>query len=1130
LDADELDDLFGRIALEKECITGDELKDALDARRHLHELGITDRTLADIMVQKGYVSDYEREEIVAHLEAGAAAGTTVHGYQVLLELESERPGKLYKAYQRAMDRTVLLQVLSKSVPEEAGLIPTLKREARLLAKLQHPGITAGYDAGETDEEYFLVSEFVEGIKLSQLLEFEGSLGEEESLKITLKVARAIEYLEEQNIIHRDIEPENILVARSGEAKIANFALAVAGDKIGGATDENIRTATPFYMSPEQAKGFAELDVRSDLFSLGATFFHMLTGLYPFGKDTEMALAHIITREAPDPRTVTPEISKLTAELTLKLLQKEPENRYQSGSEVRKRIEEILAAGVIPGEPAAGKPRKSGRSRRQRVKRASRMFQSHGAVAGTRPLASPVMPSPIPSPAVPRPTPAPSFAAHPAFEAPKPKLEPVRPRTAVITAARTGSPNTAIFAIIGMVVAIIVIIIVVASLSSGRGKPKERRPTHSRRTVKPEPAGPKVSDVAGEDIYPEDIKEFRKLTRLQNESPGSPEVIEKYNEFLTRVKDPGVKKAAEDALKGVLNTFYNSAQEEAMKLRMTHRYAQADALYRQLLSLIPESEKTPIQHVKMLLRQNETDSEMYYSQESSKAEGLIDRDDIDRAIAIYENLGRNSVKEFAEEARKVVAHLRRQKAGRDSPVGPTADRPPAPVKTPEEIEAQERKKEAEAKLLAMKQRIIAEMQVDFTSHIRGMRLPQARRVVKKALDEKKDPAILKAARQLEKHMALIDKSMAALEKHMQELYKKNIIELWLKKRRVELGELVKYESGLLLFKKRNNETIKIRLADIRNDEVERYMLEGFGKKTPENLLSMAVFFTYFYGDDELTKKYLGLAQAAGGNVQEFMNLLKGASFESALMMAEDELRKKKYLSAYLKLCRLRADYGRTESFKQREKHIEKITKKAYTSSGLGRLFVGKLTCKPPLFETFYDFAHSSQLNDFSPQLWDAKGTDLGGEIWAFEDDTLAGMGDGAVVWKGRAKGELSVSFFVEPREVGPFEVLLFADPAKLYQGRAYAFGFSTIVDEDDKDAEPEHYIALWDGKKEQYKYLKRGIISPELEEKKTYQVQIVIRHETLQLFRVRDSHVRFDNLTIKAKFDESWLRKAAKDAK
>lgn len=1149
MDAEELDDLFGRIALEKEYISEDELNDALDARRHLRDLGIGDKTLADIMQQKGYISEFEKEEIVLQLEAGAESGTTVHGYQVLLELEHDRPGKLYKAYQRAMDRTVLLRVLSKTVAEEATLIPTLKREAKLVAKLQHPAIVAGYDAGETEDEYFLVSEFVEGIRLSQLIELEGSLGEEEAVKIALKIVRALEYLEEQGIVHRDIEPENILVTKSGGAKIASFGLAVMLDNVTGTTQENILTATPFYMSPEQAKGFSDLDVRSDLFSLGATFYHMLTGHLPFGADTEMVLALIVTKDVADPRTLAPDISQPVAEIVLKLMKKEQDDRFQSAAEVRQRIEGLLAA--EPGAGARAKPRKSARSKRRRMRHASRMFS-----AQTGPAPRPASPIPAPAAAVPLtpPAPRPFSAAVQDSGALRPKSEAVRPRTAAVTAAKTSSSNTAIFAMIGLVVAVIIIIAAVAYMPSGS---KPREPQH---TPAPKPreggdsSGPKVSDVSGEDTYPEDVKKFRELKRLQNEFPDSPELIAKYNEFLAKVKDPDVKKAAEMARNGAISAFYESSNEKGKKLRREHRYAEALALYKKLLGFIPESEKAAIQQTKVNMDRTRAEADMRFTAESSRAEGLIDRGDVESAIAIYESLKKNSVDSNAEMAGKIVERLKG--TGKDDQPGPTAAIPEEPGpgpddRTPEQIEAEEKKKRAEARLRAMKHRIIAELQAQITDHVRGLRIGPAKRIVKKALEEKKDPMILEEVRKVEKHVIMIEKAMAAIDRYMQELYKKNIIELWLKKRQVLLGELIKYESGVLIFKKRNNDTVQIRLSEVREDEVERYLLEGLGDKNKDNLLCIAVFFVYFYGDTELTRKYIGQAQAKGADVKEYLDLLRGASFEASLMMAEDDLKKKKYFSAYMKLCKLRADFAQTEAYKERKELVEELTDEAYAASGLGRLFVGKLTCRPPLFEIFYDFSHSSQLNDFTRQLWDAKSTRLESEIWRPEEESLAGGGEGALVWHGEAQGELAIAFFAEPREIGAFEVLLFADPSKLYNGRAYAFGFSAIVDEDDEHAEAEHYIALWDGKKQSYKYLKRGIMKPALEEKKTYLVQIIARHDTLQMFindkllgevkdttldsgtvvlRVKNSLVYFDNLTIKANFDEGWLRKSAKDAK
>ncbi len=1149
MDADQLDDLFGRIAFEKEYITDAELKDALEAKRHLGELGITDKTLADILLQKGYISDFEKEEITSQLEEAATSGTTVHGYQVLLELEHDGPGKLYKAYQPAMDRTVLLRVLSKKDPAEAEQIPKLKREAKLLARLQHPSVVAGYDAGETDEEYFLVSEYVDGIKLSQLIELESPLGEEETLKTGLRIARALEYLDEQEIVHRDVEPENIVVTKTGEAKIANLAHAVSRENVASFAGENIQAATPFYMAPEQAKGFTDLDGRTDLFSLGATLYHMLTGQYPYGSDSEMVLAHIITKEVPDPRTIAPDVSRPIAELISKMMQKEQEDRYQSAVEVRMRIEEILAAGV-KAEPEKARPKKSSRSRRQRVKQASRMFQAQAATP------KPATPFPVQAAAAP---PVTSYTSVPSADtaAAKPKPEPVRPRSAAVATAKAGSPyTTTIFGIIGIVVAVVIIIIVAVALSS---KSSDTDTSHDDagarkpRPAPPEPRGPTVAEIAAQEAFEKEKEQLAKIREFERKSPGSFEVVDKYDEFLKNAKDARTKDAALEARSMALSALYSAANKNAEKLREQHNYSEAVTVYQRLLGFIPASEKDPRRTAMRLIERTREESENYYTQESSKAESLFDLGKIDDAVAIYERLKRNCAREQAEIAKRVLARY-----ATDRPkVDPREeDIPPGPgpeEKTPEEIEAELKKKEAEEKLQAMKQRLVAQLQTQVGEHVRGMRIIMAKQVVAKALRETKDPGLLAAAKQVEKHLQLIEKATAALKVYMDKLYKKPIVELWLKKRRRLLGELTKYEFGVIIFKERDGDIVQVRLSELLESEVERALLDGFGSKNAETYLSMAVFFVYYYGDCEITGKYLNLAQAAGADVKQYVQILRGAGFETALASAEDDMEKQKFFSAYMKLTRLRADYARSEVFKQRKDQVDKLIDKAFDSSGLGKVFVGKLSYEPSLFEISYDFAHSSQLNDFDAATWSAKGGQPEEGTWRLEDDTLAGGGAGVMVWHGRAKDEVSVSFFAELRQAGPFEVFLFADPEKPYSNRAYVFGFNTIVNPNDKDAEPEHYIALWDGKKKDYKYLKRGLMKPMFEEEKTYLIQVLYRHGTLQMFindkkigevegkesgldsgtvvlRVNESLVRFDNLKIKAKLDDGWLRKTAKDAK
>ncbi len=1136
MDADERDDLFGRIALEKEFLSEEELQDALDARKHLRDLGMLDKSLADIMVQKGYIIEMERQEVASQLEEGQSWGTTVHGYQVLLEIKHEAPGRLYKAYQPSMDRTVLIRILSKTDHEEAELIKSLKREAKLFARLQHPGIVSGLDAGETDKEYFLVLEYVEGIKLSQLLEVEGALEESAALKIAARLARALEYLDEAGIVHRDIEPENILVGRSGEVKIASLALSVWTEELAGCADTNTQTATPFYLAPEQAKGFTDLDIRSDLFSLGATLFHMLTGQLPFGSDPVMAPAHIIAQETPDPRTLNPDIPEAVSALVARLMQKEKQDRYYSPRGVWQEIEGILSSeppAPAPA-PAPARPRRGGRSKRQRVKQALRALQAQSAAAGASPATAP------PTQAILRQTPPAAQAAHP-------KAEPVKARSSAVKAAKLReSSSSAIFAVIGIIVAVIIIMVAVTSIPRSREK-VDHRDSPAR---KPKDS---IEDILPEEDLPEEVKELRKLKRMQNEDPGSPEVIARLNEFLGKVKDPEVKKAALLARNSAITVFYESASEEAEEQRKQHYYSQAIQLYQELLGFIPESMDTVTEGIKIRIQQTELEADDYFSREAARAEDLLKSDKIEEALQVYKKLQKGALESHAEVALAAIGSIEKLLAERKS--APAAGDKPGEgpdERTPEEIEAELEKDEQRKKLFAERLKILSELQSEVASHIRYLRLQQAQRYIKAAIAKKEKPKYVEAGKEVKSHLDMIESVVRALGAGMKALRAKDMVQLTLKKRgEIILGKLVRYDTGVIIFQKTDGLVTDLHILDLHEKEIERCILEGFRDKSAENMLAMAVFFVYFYGDSELVHKYLGQAKAAGAKVQEYLAPLQSASFSCAFSRVNDFLRRKDFLSAYMKLSEIRSNFSKSIVYKGHQEQIEILIKDTYHQSGLAGLFAGSLTCHPPIFETSYDFSHSSQLADFSERTWATRAAEVENPNWTLQAGCLEGKGDTVVVWKGKAEGELSVTFFVEPVEAGPFEVLLFAHPAKPFQSRAYAFGFSTLIDRGVKGAAPEHYIAVWNGRKSEHKYLKRGIMKPKLEEGRTYLVQILVRQRTLQLFinekllgevndsqlnsgtvilRTHGTRVRFDNLIIKARLNSTWLKKASKEAK
>jgi tRNA A-37 threonylcarbamoyl transferase component Bud32 len=262
-------------------------------------------------------------------------------------------GVVYKARQPKLDRFVALKLLLRRHEDGAGDVAFTERfarEARALARLNHPNIVAVYDYGEAGGYPFLVMEYVEGLTLRQLLQ-RGKLAPDEALAIVPKICEALQFAHQKGIVHRDIKPENILLDTAGQVKIADFGIA----KIiaPGAPDHSLTGAkdvvgTPHYMAPEQVEQPAKVDHRADIYSLGVVFYEMLTGELPLGKF--------------QPPSNKVQIDVRLDEIVLRALAKEPERRYQKASEVKTDVETIASA-LTAGRGEAGsgpRPETSGK--------------------------------------------------------------------------------------------------------------------------------------------------------------------------------------------------------------------------------------------------------------------------------------------------------------------------------------------------------------------------------------------------------------------------------------------------------------------------------------------------------------------------------------------------------------------------------------------------------------------------------------------------------------------------------------------------------------------------------------------------------------------------------------------------
>ncbi len=294
-------------------------------------------------------------------------GRILGAYRIVEKIGEGGMGAVYRATHQRLGREAAIKVLPRQLLDDhPQFAQRFFVEARTAAQINHPNIVQVHDAGEQEGLHFIAMEFVKGVSLKQRLETRGALDEREGLKIVLQAARGLADAAKRNVIHRDIKPANLMINDKGAVKIADFGLAKDLESDVSVTQSGQILGTPAYMSPEQ--GEAEtVDFRTDIYSLGVTFFEILTGAQPFQGDTPVAvLMKHCTSPVPDPRTLRTELSEPIAGIIMKMMAKKPADRYASYDELlaalRKAAKALRAASAPPPErPPTPPPRKPART-------------------------------------------------------------------------------------------------------------------------------------------------------------------------------------------------------------------------------------------------------------------------------------------------------------------------------------------------------------------------------------------------------------------------------------------------------------------------------------------------------------------------------------------------------------------------------------------------------------------------------------------------------------------------------------------------------------------------------------------------------------------------------------------------
>jgi uncharacterized RDD family membrane protein YckC len=268
-------------------------------------------------------------------QARVAPGVMMMHFRVEEALGAGGMGQVYRARDVSLERDVALKVISEELGDRPALIERFVREARAQAKLNHPHIVSIYYIGRGHGRYFFAMELVEGESLLARLERAGPLGWCEAVEWMIQAARGLQQATARGIIHRDIKPANLLVTRDGRLKIADFGLAWSGERDPG-QQEGSFLGTPLYVAPEQARG-EPVDHRADMYALGATFFHLLTGRPPFvGSSHAEVIRRVNEEPAPDLRGLTGKAPRGLRQVIDRLLSKAPGERYE-------RYDDLIAA-------------------------------------------------------------------------------------------------------------------------------------------------------------------------------------------------------------------------------------------------------------------------------------------------------------------------------------------------------------------------------------------------------------------------------------------------------------------------------------------------------------------------------------------------------------------------------------------------------------------------------------------------------------------------------------------------------------------------------------------------------------------------------------------------------------------
>lgn len=348
-----IDTLIGRLVVDQGLATPEEVKHCLTLTRTQgdgevspnnehdtaqssspHDTDSMANSLAQVLVNREYVTKRQIARLREAIEA-ERSGSSISGYRILGKLGAGAMATVYKAKQVSLDRMVAIKKLPKKFSQNPQFIERFFAEGRAAASLNHPNIVQAFDVGNEGDLYYFVMEYVEGRSVHEDIVKHKRFKESDAIEIGIQVAEALEHAHERGLIHRDVKPKNIMITKDDVVKLADMGLARAMSDVEAAEAEAGRAfGTPYYISPEQIRGEKTVGPPADIYSLGVTLYHMVTGNVPFeGKNPSSVMHKHLKSELIPPDHVNPKLGAGISEVIEMMMAKRVKDRYQNCSDL-----------------------------------------------------------------------------------------------------------------------------------------------------------------------------------------------------------------------------------------------------------------------------------------------------------------------------------------------------------------------------------------------------------------------------------------------------------------------------------------------------------------------------------------------------------------------------------------------------------------------------------------------------------------------------------------------------------------------------------------------------------------------------------------------------------------------------